>query len=75
MNGLAAERLVTVCSSCLQATCWQGLFYCDDYQTAGTKDMPISELQKLKLEHPSYWDPGYKLPPSPLPLSGLEKDK
>ena len=50
------NRLVTVCSACLCACCWQGEFYCDDYQQAGTKEMPVSELRKLKLEHPGYWD-------------------
>lgn len=50
-----SERTVTVCSACLQASCWQGLFYCNDYQTAGTKEMTVAELSKLKLEHPSYW--------------------
>lgn len=49
------ERLVTVCDKCLQASCWQGLFYCDDYVTAGTVDKTVAELKKLNLEHPSYW--------------------
>ena len=50
------QRLVTVCSACLQATCWQGIFYCNDYQTAGTVDKTVAELRKLGLEHPSYWE-------------------
>lgn len=50
-------RLVTVCSSCLQASCWQGLFYCDKYQTAGTVEKTVEELRKLGREHPSYWEP------------------
>lgn len=52
------DRLVTVCASCKQASCWQGIFYCENYKTAGIVDMPISELKKLKLEHPSYWKIG-----------------
>jgi len=49
------DRLVTVCDRCLQASCWQGEFYCDEYKTAGTVEKPISELRALALEHPSYW--------------------
>ena len=50
------KSTVTVCSACLQATCWQGLFYCDDYRTAGTVEKTRSELEILALEHPSYWN-------------------
>lgn len=49
------DRLVTVCDACLQASCWQGLFYCDAYKTAGTVDKPIRELRSLNREHPDYW--------------------
>lgn len=47
--------LVTVCDRCLQASCWQGEFYCSDYKTAGTVDLPIETLEELALESPSYW--------------------
>jgi hypothetical protein len=50
-----SKSTVTVCSSCLQATCWQGIFYCDDYRTAGTVEKSREELASLNLEHPSYW--------------------
>ena len=50
------QRLVTVCDACQQASCWQGIFYCDDYQTAGTVDKTVAELTELGLEHPSYWE-------------------
>jgi hypothetical protein len=49
------DRLVTVCSACLRASCWQGKFMCDEAQTASTRQMPVAELRQLKLEHPSYW--------------------
>lgn len=49
------EATVTVCSACLRASCWQGIFYCDDYQIAGTVDKTVSELAELDREHPSYW--------------------
>jgi hypothetical protein len=46
------NRKVTVCSECLQATCWQGIFCCDNYRDAGTVDLPVWALQKLALENP-----------------------
>jgi hypothetical protein len=46
---------VTVCSECKQASCWYGLFMCDKAQSAGIILLPIRELRKLNLEHPSYW--------------------
>lgn len=49
--------VVTVCAACLQASCWQGEFYCDDYKTAGTAEKTVAELRALNLEHPSYWSP------------------
>ncbi len=51
------DRTVTVCGACLQASCWQGEFYCDDYKTAGTVEKTVAELRALNLEHPSYWEP------------------
>jgi hypothetical protein len=53
----AQERseLITVCDKCLQASCWQGVFYCDDYKTAGTVQKTRRELLELNREHPSYW--------------------
>jgi hypothetical protein len=52
-----ADRIVTVCSACKRACCWQGIFYCDEYKTAGTIDMRVGDLAGLDLEHPSYWQP------------------
>ena len=51
----AEERLVTVCDACLQASCWQGIYYCDDYQYAGTVQKTVAELRELGRENPSYW--------------------
>ena len=47
--------LVTVCDSCLQASCWQGEFYCDNYKTAGTVELPVKRLREMHLESPDYW--------------------
>jgi hypothetical protein len=49
-------RYVTVCSECLRASCWQGLFMCEKSANAGTIDLDIRYLEKRALEHPSYWD-------------------
>ena len=49
-------RRVTVCGACLQASCWQGLFYCGEYRTAGTVEKTVAELRALNLEHADYWE-------------------
>lgn len=49
-------NLVTVCSNCLRAACWQGAYMCDEYVLSGTVNKTVGELSRLKLEHPSYWD-------------------
>jgi epoxyqueuosine reductase QueG len=51
-------ELVTVCDQCLQASCWQGEFYCHEDKTAGTKQMTRKELAKLGRENSDYWMPG-----------------
>lgn len=48
-------ELVTVCDQCLQASCWQGEFYCQEYKTAGTTQMTRKELAKLGRENSDYW--------------------
>jgi len=49
------DKKITVCSSCLKASCWQGIFFCQHYLEAGTVEMTVGELKKLGREHPSYW--------------------
>lgn len=46
---------ITVCDRCLQASCWQGIFYCDDYRNAGTTQKTRKELAKLDRENSDYW--------------------
>jgi hypothetical protein len=53
--GGAGERKVTVCSSCLTASCWHYEFICDNHKAAGLVDLPISELRRLDREHPDNW--------------------
>ena len=49
------DRRVTVCAECLQASCFQGEFYCDKARTAGVTRRSVRELRELALEHQSYW--------------------
>jgi len=53
---LGDERIITVCSKCFQASCWQGKFMCQEAQNAGTVDVPVWVLEKLNLEHPDNWE-------------------
>lgn len=50
------QDMVMVCASCLQASCVQGIFYCEDYKQADITHKPRAELEALALEHPSYWE-------------------
>jgi len=52
--GAAEKRLITVCDKCLRASCWQGVFLCDESRGAGTKRMTRAALVKLGREHVSY---------------------
>ena len=49
------DKIVEVCSKCLQASCWHGEFMCFESRDAGTVLKPVSELTKLALEHPDNW--------------------
>jgi len=46
---------VTVCDKCLMASCWQGVFYCEEYKNAGITEKSVGELRKLGLESSTYW--------------------
>ena len=56
----AEQPLVTVCDSCFRASCWHGMFYCNNYQSAGTVEKTPEELTALNTEHHSYWRPHVK---------------
>lgn len=49
------KKTITVCSSCHTACCWQGKFYCDDYQMANIEEKTIRELMRMGKEHPDHW--------------------
>ena len=48
------DDLVTVCDRCLRATCWQGVFLCDDAYASGIVKKPRAELIALGREHADY---------------------
>lgn len=53
---MSEDVKVTVCSVCLCASCWQGLFMCDYASSAGTTEKTRAELEALDLEHPRFWE-------------------
>lgn len=52
---MSEERLIRVCDKCLRASCWQGVFLCDEAQGAGVISKTILELELLDLEHSDFW--------------------
>lgn len=51
------ERMITVCDNCLTASCWHGEFMCWETGSAGSVDVPASQLDKAKREHPDNYSP------------------
>jgi len=49
------EKQITVCDQCWRASCWQGIFMCDDATNAGVAKAPIAQLRRLALENECYW--------------------
>lgn len=49
------DRPITVCSNCLQASCWLGIFMCHNARAAGIVEKTVRELRELKRESPHYW--------------------
>jgi hypothetical protein len=49
------ERVVTVCAACLCASCWHGDFMCDEAKDADITTRTVSQLRKLRREHPSHY--------------------
>lgn len=49
------NRLIQVCSECLQASCWQGNFMCDESKEAYTIYQTVRQLKIENREHPDYW--------------------
>jgi hypothetical protein len=45
---------IWVCTECLQASCWAGIFMCQESRTANIKKITKGEARKLKVEHEDY---------------------
>ena len=52
---MSDDDLITVCAVCLQASCWQGIFMCQQSQNANIVQKTRRELKALRREHPDYW--------------------
>jgi len=51
----AVNEKVIVCDKCFAASCWQGVFMCEESRNAGTVEKTINELLKLNIEHQSFF--------------------
>jgi len=49
------DKLVEVCDSCKQASCWYGKFMCGCARSAGTELKTVKELKEFGYEHPENW--------------------
>jgi hypothetical protein len=53
------DRKITVCDRCLMASCWLGIFMCQESKFAGTCEKTVQELHDLNAQYPreyhSYW--------------------
>lgn len=49
---LPGTTKVTVCDKCLTASCWHGIFMCNESGGAGTAEKTVDELDVMGLEHP-----------------------
>ena len=48
------DEKIIVCSECLRACCWKGIFMCDESREADTVEKTRRQLLPLALEHPDY---------------------
>jgi hypothetical protein len=68
------DPTITVCSKCKKASCWQGIFLCDDAYSAGTVKRKVSTLIKLDDEHPDYWNNDLNSANKPLLTPAILQD-
>jgi hypothetical protein len=48
-------RLIAVCDKCLKASCWHGIFLCDDSRGAGLLWKTSAQLRQINAEHSDYF--------------------
>lgn len=68
------DPVITVCSACKKASCWQGIFMCDSSYSASTVNRKVSTLIKLDEEHPDYWNNELNSANKPLLTPEMLKD-
>lgn len=50
-----AARKIAVCSACKRASCFQGVFFCEEARGASVACLSIEVLRALDREHRDYW--------------------
>jgi hypothetical protein len=51
-------REVAVCSACKRASCFQGVWFCEEARSASVVWLSVDVLRELDREHPCYWRGG-----------------
>lgn len=46
--------MIYVCNKCLTASCWAGIFMCDDARSAGLYRTTRAQAKRFNLEHEDY---------------------
>lgn len=57
MSAQRVDYMVTVCASCLTASCWHGEFMCEKARYANITMLTASKLRELDREHPDHFSP------------------
>ena len=47
---------IIVCGNCRRASCWHDVLLCDHWAMAPSVRYPVSELRRMNLESPDYWE-------------------
>lgn len=55
-ESLPPDLLITVCASCLRASCWHGPFRPIGCWPWDSVQMPLLSLRKLAMESPDSWE-------------------
>lgn len=55
-EAISDSKKITVCDKCLMASCYKGIFMCDESRSAGTVEKTVKKLKELMLENSCYWE-------------------
>jgi hypothetical protein len=56
------EPKIYVCQACLCRSCWDAVFFCQEYKQADLVLKTEAELRALDREHPDYFMPAFAEP-------------